>query len=151
MTPGETIKHLRKELDLKQSEFRQMIGIGVRKMSDIENDLIPLGERDKKRIIDTFSLPADYFESLSGVLLPPLPDPAVRLQELRTYLGKTQAELADELGVAQPNVASMEAGKRPVGKYIKRTIFQAYNVNPDWWDTGTGPMFKQQPSQPRTY
>jgi len=107
-------------------------------MSELENDLIPLSEKDKQTILAAYSLDSDYFESTSAVLLPKLPDSAIRLQELRSCLGKTQAELADELGILQPNVAAMESGKRPVGKYIKRTIFQTYKVNPVWWETGQG-------------
>lgn len=146
MTPGQTIKHLRKTLNIKQEEFREKIGIGVRKMSELENDLIPLGERDEQIIIAAFSLDPDYFESASAVMLPPLPASAVRLQELRAYLGKTQAELAEDLGVAQPNIAGMESGKRPIGKYIKRTIFQTFNVSPVWWDTGKGSITAPQTS-----
>jgi transcriptional regulator with XRE-family HTH domain len=38
-----------------------------------------------------------------------------KLIELRTALALTQHELADLTGIAQPNIAAMESGKRPIG------------------------------------
>jgi len=62
-----------------------------------------------------------------------------RFYEFRTrYINKNQNEAATILGVAQPYLSMIEAGKRAPGhKFIKKLI-KDYKLNEEWWNTGVG-------------
>lgn len=63
-----------------------------------------------------------------------------RFKEFRKAEGLSQQELADALGVTQPYIASIEAGRSNISNDIMRFIRNHYNVNLDWLVTGLGSL-----------
>ena len=55
-----------------------------------------------------------------------------KIAEMRVYLGITQQELADSLGVAREIVAHWERGTRQVKAYHLLQIAQQYGISVDW-------------------
>ncbi|WP_234734543.1 helix-turn-helix domain-containing protein [Tellurirhabdus bombi] len=64
-----------------------------------------------------------------------------RLKELREYLGVNQEEMSKRIETTQSNYSGMETGRRPIGKRISKEIISAFELNPDWFETGEGEMF----------
>lgn len=68
-----------------------------------------------------------------------------RLKELRKELGLSQTEFANRLGLTQSTIALLEHGKTPItDKHIK-PICSVFNVNENWFKTGEGHMFSEDP------
>ncbi len=61
-----------------------------------------------------------------------------RLADLRSRLGKTQVELADELGVSYRSVQSYESGKQDVPAEVLRGLRARYATSSDWLLFGPG-------------
>lgn len=55
-----------------------------------------------------------------------------RLRESREYLGLSQQEVADLLGLSRPAVTHMEAGKRKVSTLELRELARLYRRPYDW-------------------
>ena len=53
----------------------------------------------------------------------------VLLKGLRTREGLTQEEFAKAIGIDQPNLSSMENGKRPIGKELAKRIEKEFGVD----------------------
>lgn len=51
------------------------------------------------------------------------------LKGLRLREDLSQIEFAKKIGVTQPNLSAMEAGKRPIGKIIARRIEKIFKTN----------------------
>lgn len=65
-----------------------------------------------------------------------------RLKKIREALGLSQGEMSKRLGVLSNNYNQLELQKRNVGPRILNTIIREFNVNPVWFKTGEGEMFK---------
>lgn len=55
-----------------------------------------------------------------------------RLAELRGRLGRTQVELAEELGVSYRSIQSYESGKQDVPSEVLRALHSKYCTSSDW-------------------
>ncbi|MDD3589295.1 MAG: helix-turn-helix domain-containing protein [Thermoguttaceae bacterium] len=64
-----------------------------------------------------------------------------RVKELRKYLGLTQGEFADNIGVKGGVVSAWENGGAPIPPGRTLIICDAYHVNERWLKSGEGPMF----------
>lgn len=54
----------------------------------------------------------------------------VALREARTAKGRTQQELADEIGVTRASIANLEAGRQRMSAYYLALAANALGVNP---------------------
>lgn len=62
------------------------------------------------------------------------------IKVFRAYLGLTQIEMADVLGIQQGSYAKIESGVNSLtGEHIS-TMIKKYNFNPTWYFTGEGEM-----------
>lgn len=64
-----------------------------------------------------------------------------RLRELRKVLGLTQKEFANSIGIKQTSYSDIENLRRELTERNKNLICKAFNVNPQWLETGIGEMF----------
>ena len=64
-----------------------------------------------------------------------------RLRSIRKELSLTQENLARVLGVGKSALSMIETGKASLSERNKNILVQELNVNPDWLETGEGPMF----------
>jgi len=64
-----------------------------------------------------------------------------RLKAVRMYLGLSQKELANLLGVSEITVRRYEIGKIEIPKTVALALKGLYNLNPTWLLTGEGEMF----------
>lgn len=64
-----------------------------------------------------------------------------RFKILRTILGLSSVQIAEELGITQPTVSRIETGKTKLSTSITRLICLTYNVNETWLRTGEGEIF----------
>lgn len=73
-----------------------------------------------------------------------------RLKQVRTSLGLTQKEFAEQLGVTVTYISLLEGGNKEIGKQTKSLLINVFNVNRDWLETGNGKMFdvKPEPENP---
>ncbi|MBE6202546.1 MAG: helix-turn-helix domain-containing protein [Rikenellaceae bacterium] len=69
-----------------------------------------------------------------------------RLRLIRQQLEMTQEQLAQRLGVGKAALSMVETGKARLSTRNKNILVQDFNVNPDWVDTGHGPMFNAEPN-----
>lgn len=64
-----------------------------------------------------------------------------RFRKFRKAIGKTQYQIAEELGVYQSSVTNIEIGKTfPKINYL-RHFYEKYDLNLTWLFLGYGPMF----------
>lgn len=61
--------------------------------------------------------------------------------------GRTQESFADFLGISKSNLVSYELGRRNPSDAVVQLICQKCNVNEEWLERGTGPMFKEIPNK----
>ena len=64
-----------------------------------------------------------------------------RLRSIRKELSLTQENLARVLGIGKSALSMIETGKASLSERNKNILVQELNVNPDWLETGEGPMF----------
>lgn len=64
-----------------------------------------------------------------------------RLKLIRKELNITQETLATILGVGKSALSMIETGRASLSERNKNIIVQELNVNPDWLESGRGPMF----------
>ncbi|MCL2560740.1 MAG: LexA family transcriptional regulator [Rikenellaceae bacterium] len=67
------------------------------------------------------------------------------LKLIRKELGLTQEELGRRLGITKSALSMIETGKQALSERNKNILVQDLNVNPDWFDTGRGPIFNAPP------
>ena len=67
-----------------------------------------------------------------------------RLKLIRKELGMTQEMLAQKLGIGKSALSMIETGRAALSERNKNIIIQELNVNPEWLETGKGPMFFEQ-------
>lgn len=58
-----------------------------------------------------------------------LPDWAIHLGGLRFRENLTQVQLAEILGIPQPNISKMESGKRPIGKKLAKKLADFFHTD----------------------
>jgi phage repressor protein C with HTH and peptisase S24 domain len=68
-------------------------------------------------------------------------DKSGRLHQIRKELKLSQVKFGELLGIAQSNVTAYENGTRGIGKLLDHKLIYELNVNPDWWESGEGPIF----------
>ena len=64
-----------------------------------------------------------------------------RLRSIRKELSLTQENLARVLGIGKSALSMIETGKASLSGRNKDILVQELYVNPDWLETGEGPMF----------
>ena len=64
-----------------------------------------------------------------------------RMKQARKVLGKTQAELARELGVSRPFLSIVEIDKQRLNSDVLTILQERFNINASWLLTGSGNMF----------
>ena len=64
-----------------------------------------------------------------------------RLKELRIFLGLSQKDFADKLGVAPTNICGYEQGRRNPSDAVISLICQTFGASETWLRDGTMPMF----------
>jgi phage repressor protein C with HTH and peptisase S24 domain len=64
-----------------------------------------------------------------------------RIKLIRGELKLTQEILARKLGVTKSAVSMIETDKAALSERNKNIIVQEFGVNPEWLETGRGPMF----------
>lgn len=67
-----------------------------------------------------------------------------RIRELMTYKGLNISETAKLVGITQPNLSSILAGKRSIGDNILNKFVLAFNVNKEWLLSGDGDMLQKE-------
>lgn len=68
-------------------------------------------------------------------------DIAQRIRELMAYKGLNISDTAKSVGITQPNLSSILAGKRPIGDNVLNKFVLAFNANKKWLLSGEGEMF----------
>lgn len=66
-----------------------------------------------------------------------------RLRELLDNLAIKQKDFANRINTDAGTIAKILSGKRQVGPNLEYKIFNEFNVNANWWNTGEGEMFNQ--------
>jgi transcriptional regulator with XRE-family HTH domain len=69
-----------------------------------------------------------------------------RVKQLRKYLGLTQEQFANAIGIKGGSLSMIEIGKSVVTEQNLKLICSTYNVSENWLKTGEGDMFN--PSLP---
>lgn len=64
-----------------------------------------------------------------------------RIKELRKALNLTLEKFGARLGVTKTAIYNIENGNRNLTDQMFLSICREYNVNPNWLEAGTGPMF----------
>lgn len=65
-----------------------------------------------------------------------------RIKQIRVALGLTQDDIAQRIGVSRYNVSNIENERINATQRVIDDIVMAYNVNPEWLETGQGEMFR---------
>lgn len=64
-----------------------------------------------------------------------------RLESLRMFMKLTQAEFAEELGVSESSISSMERGASYVSDTVLEGLVHRYGVRLGWINSGEGETF----------
>ena len=64
-----------------------------------------------------------------GDLIEKFSEAGAALKGFRLREGWTQAEVADKIGIDQPNLSKMENGKRVIGEKVARKLAKALNID----------------------
>ena len=64
-----------------------------------------------------------------------------RVKELRKYLGLTQDEFGEKLGIKKSAVSKIEKSENGVTDQMFKSICREFNVNEEWLRDGVGEMF----------
>lgn len=70
-----------------------------------------------------------------------------RLKELRKFLGLTQQEMADKIGVKRNTIATYESGKVDPSSRTIADICEKFDVREEWLRTGEEPMLVELPPE----
>ena len=65
-----------------------------------------------------------------------------RIKELRKELNLTMEKFGERLGVKKAAISLLESGKNALTDQMFKSICREFNVNPDWLQNGTLPMFQ---------
>ena len=64
-----------------------------------------------------------------------------RIKELRKELNLTMEKFGERLGVGKSAINKLEKGENKITDQMFKSICREFNVNPDWLQNGTLPMF----------
>lgn len=64
-----------------------------------------------------------------------------RVKEVRKKMGFSQKELANELGISQNHISSIETDKEKPSALLIKFLSIKYNVDEEWLRTGTGSQY----------
>lgn len=64
-----------------------------------------------------------------------------KIKFIREALRKNQEDFAAPLGIKQNTYSRYESGAKELPKNFIKLLFMEYNVNPDWWNNETKPVF----------
>lgn len=151
------IRRLRKILGLSQAEFAQPLGINPSTVSIWERDgKIP--EQKLNEICRTYGVNKTWLKT--GVGNPTAPNEedletppetiGDRIRAVRKKLRLTQTEFAARLKVSMQTVVNWEKDS-PIAESKKEMLIYAFNINPQWLESGTGEMFTQNREPVRQY
>lgn len=65
-----------------------------------------------------------------------------RIKQLRAYLGLTQQEFADRIGIKRNSVANYEIGRNEPIDAVVSLICREFRVSEQWLRLGSGEMFE---------
>lgn len=66
-----------------------------------------------------------------------------RIKHLRKRKGLTQAQFAEQIGIAGASLSTIESGKNGASNSTIKAICTIYNVSETWLRTGEGEMFEE--------
>lgn len=66
-----------------------------------------------------------------------------RIKYLRKRKGLTQAQFAEQIGIAGASLSTIESGKNGASNSTIKAICTIYNVSETWLRTGEGEMFEE--------
>lgn len=150
------LRILRKSLNMTQLQFASVIGVKQAAYAAIEGGRNTLTERNKKIILDAFSVNPIWFETGKGEIFisqvnaiaqKEIKDTSTisnRLKLIRTSLSLEQSEIASMLTISQDVYLTFETGTRTPPGHILRDICNTFLVNPEWLKTGEGEIFREQ-------
>ena len=69
--------------------------------------------------------------------------PNERLRHVRSRIMAHQQDMARAVGFSQSAYSQMESGVNRISKRLKLLLAAKYRINPEWLDTGEGPIFIQ--------
>lgn len=68
-----------------------------------------------------------------------------RFASVRQALGQSQGEFGKSIGLTQGAVSDIERSKQNIGvsESVRQSLYKKLNVNPIWFETGQGEMFRK--------
>jgi len=72
-----------------------------------------------------------------------LPDLNMRIREIRTTLGLSQAKFSSLLSLSSGYIAGIETGRIPVNERLIKLVCSSFNANELWIRYGEGCMFSE--------
>lgn len=73
-----------------------------------------------------------------------------RIKLLRRELRKSQIDFANDLGLKQSTISTLEKDGNKITDNVKKLLMSLYSVNIHWLETGEGQMFVNDVSSPST-
>jgi len=73
---------------------------------------------------------------------------AEKFRAVRKSLGMRQAEFAEPLGVGHKQISAIETGAVGPSDSVMELLFLRHRVSREWWESGDGPMFDEDPPHP---
>ena len=70
-----------------------------------------------------------------------------RLREIRKYLGLSQRDFCNKIGMSQSTYAALETGVRELKDAYLKLICKSFNISEEWLKTGNGEMFLEEPNK----
>ncbi len=67
--------------------------------------------------------------------------PKDRIREFRTSLGRTQREIADQIGIKTSYYSDLENGRRVISKKFAQRLKQVFGISDSWIIDGKGEMY----------
>lgn len=59
------------------------------------------------------------------------------------HISESQKEASDKLGITVGHLSNVETGKKSVSKKLFEKLYNDFNMNPEWFNTGNGPERKE--------
>lgn len=70
-----------------------------------------------------------------------------KIRQIITELGESQRSIARILGITQATISNWLSGKAPISSLVIYAFAEKFNINPEWWDDDTAPMFRAEISR----
>lgn len=140
MKKEKRLRELRKYYSLTQAELAKKLNITSGYISLIETGRYPLTEELGKEICEVLGCNYEWLVSGKGEISDrPRVDKegiADRIKMVRMERGLSQRKFAEIIGIAQPQLATMEKKKGALSKEWVRKIAEKFDVNYSWLLTG---------------